>query len=237
MDLNGKNVLIVGAHGGVGEHLCGLASIAGARVWDWGRRAEVAVGCSEYTQLDLENFTEIDAAAAQLPDRLDVVIVASGFLHNADISPEKKLGDITPEALIKNYSLNAMAPLLVARAVLPKFARDAVGVFAVLSARVGSISDNKLGGWYSYRMSKTALNMGLKNLSIELARTHKHLTVLGLHPGTVDTRLSAPFKGNVTPAKLFTPEQSAAYLWDVIAARGPADSGKVFDWNNTEIPA
>jgi NAD(P)-dependent dehydrogenase (short-subunit alcohol dehydrogenase family) len=110
-------------------------------------------------------------------------------------------------------------------------------VFAAISARVGSISDNRLGGWYSYRASKAALNMLLKTAAIELGRTRKELVVLGLHPGTVDTGLSKPFQSNVSEGKLFTPEQSARYLLEVIDGVTPEHSGSVLAWDAQTVPA
>lgn len=236
MDLTHKTVVIIGATGGVGGALAVQAVAAGAVVYGVGRKPTcAAAGLAGYISADITTPQGLAAVAEKLPAQLDVVVVASGFLHNTDISPEKKLADLSAAALLKNYEVNALAPMLLARVLLPKFARDRAGVFAVLSARVGSISDNQLGGWYSYRMSKAALNMGLKTLSIEVARTHKQVAVLGLHPGTVDTDLSAPFSGHAP--KLFTADESAAYLWQVMGTRGVADSGKVFDWNNEEVPA
>ena len=110
-------------------------------------------------------------------------------------------------------------------------------MFAAISARVGSISDNRLGGWYSYRASKAALNMLLKTAAIELGRTRKELVVLGLHPGTVDTGLSKPFQSNVSEGKLFTPEQSAQYLLEVIDGVTPEHSGSVLAWDAQTVPA
>lgn len=125
--------------------------------------------------------------------------------------------------------------MLVAKHAITLFPRDRHCCFATISARVGSVSDNHLGGWYSYRASKAALNMMLKNLSIELARKYPHALVLGLHPGTVDTKLSKPFQASSGGKKLFTPEESAAYLLNVIATKTPADSGRCFAYDGSEI--
>ncbi|NBR34275.1 MAG: short-chain dehydrogenase [Rhodobacteraceae bacterium] len=120
---------------------------------------------------------------------------------------------------------------------LPLLPRDRRGVFAALSARVGSISDNQLGGWYAYRASKAALNMILKNAAIEAARRYKLSVVVGLHPGTVDSSLSKPFQGNVREGKLFGPEYAADHLIRVIDNLTPDQSGKCFAWDGSEIPA
>jgi NAD(P)-dependent dehydrogenase (short-subunit alcohol dehydrogenase family) len=114
--------------------------------------------------------------------------------------------------------------------------RDRRAVFAALSARVGSIGDNRLGGWHSYRASKAALNMILRNLAVELGRTHPQAVVAGLHPGTVDTGLSAPFQRGVKPEKLFTADHSAERLLTVLERLTPADSGGVFAWDGQRIP-
>ena len=120
---------------------------------------------------------------------------------------------------------------------MPRMPREGRVVFAALSARVGSISDNRLGGWYGYRASKAALNQFIRTLAIEWSRTAKASVCVGLHPGTVDTALSAPFQANVAPNKLFTPKQSVAALDTVLASLKPADSGQVFAWDGQPVPA
>ena len=135
------------------------------------------------------------------------------------------------------FAVNAIGPALVAKHFLPLLPRHGRSVFASISARVGSIEDNRLGGWYSYRASKAALNMLLKTYSIELKRRAPSAICVGLHPGTVDTALSKPFQGGVAPGKLFSPTQSAAYLLRVIDGLTPADNGAVFAWDGSQIPA
>ncbi|QYU67902.1 SDR family NAD(P)-dependent oxidoreductase [Leptolyngbya sp. 15MV] len=125
---------------------------------------------------------------------------------------------------------------MIAKHVLPLLPRDRRAVFAVLSARVGSIGDNRLGGWHSYRASKAALNMLLRNFAIEMARTHPLAVIAGLHPGTVATGLSEPFQGNVPKGQMLTPDRSAAHLLEVIGGLTPADSGAVFDWRGERLP-
>ena len=133
--------------------------------------------------------------------------------------------------------MNTFGPALVARYILPLMARNGRAVFSALTARVGSIDDNRLGGWHAYRASKAALNMLLRNYAIEQARRNDDFIVAGLHPGTVDTRLSRPFQMNVPDGQLFTPQISAAHMLRVIYRLTPADSGKCFDWAGKEIPA
>ena len=133
------------------------------------------------------------------------------------------------------FAVNTIGPALIAKHALPLLPKTGKSVFAALSARVGSISDNGLGGWHSYRASKAALNMLLKNFAIELKFKRKEAVCIGLHPGTVDTGLSQPFQKNVADGKLFTPAYSAARLLSVIDGAAPADSGKCFAWDGAEV--
>lgn len=126
-------------------------------------------------------------------------------------------------------------PALIAKHLLPKLNKDHPAIFAALSARVGSISDNQLGGWYAYRASKAALNMIIKNAAIEVGRRNRKAIVVGLHPGTVDSDLSKPFQGNVADGKLFTPEDSAQKLLEVLRSLGPEQTGKCFAWDGKEV--
>ena len=175
-------------------------------------------------------------AASLAPPRL--VIVATGLLHAPDgLRPEKSLAAIDPGRLARLFAVNATGPALVAKHLLPRMPRQGRAVFAAVSARVGSISDNRLGGWYGYRASKAALNMLLRTAAIEWARTAKDGVCVGLHPGTVETALSAPFRANVAGDRLFTPDRSASMLLDVLERLVPADSGGVFAWDGTPVPA
>ena len=170
---------------------------------------------------------------------LHLVINATGLLHDeaANLQPEKALKQITADAMARVLAVNTIGPALIAKYFLPLMAREEKAVMAHLSARVGSISDNRMGGWTSYRAAKAAQNMVVKNAAIETARRDKQKIIIGLHPGTVDTNLSAPFQGNVVADKLFSPAQSAAYLLHVIDGLGAEDSGKVFAWDGQEVPA
>jgi NAD(P)-dependent dehydrogenase (short-subunit alcohol dehydrogenase family) len=194
-----------------------------------------------YQRLDLEDEATIARAAASVRaevDALDLVFVASGILHDDHgLRPEKTWRALDGAALERAYRINAVGPALVAKHFLPLLARDRKSVFAALSARVGSISDNRLGGWHAYRASKAALNMLLRTFAIELARRNPRAVCVGLHPGTVNTALSAPFQANVPEAKLFTPDFAAARLVEVIERLEPEDSGSVFGWDNIRIPA
>lgn len=175
------------------------------------------------------------AQKAAINGLLDLVIVATGVLHDDLVSPEKSMREITLEKLQHVFTANTFFPALIAKHFLPKLAKDRRAIFAALSARVGSISDNQLGGWYSYRASKAALNMLIKNLAIEMKMRCKQAIVVGLHPGTVDSKLSNPFKANVPAKKLFTPDYAVERLLLTLDGLDIDDSGKCFAWDGGEI--
>lgn len=187
--------------------------------------------------IDVIDEGSIAAAAAGVANGPPptLIIVATGILHDGDRGPEKALADLDPDWLAKVYAVNAIGPALVARHFLPIMPKGERTVFAALSARVGSISDNQLGGWYGYRASKAALNMLLRSLAIEERRRNSRAIVVALHPGTVDTRLSLPFQANVQAGRLFAPDRAALQLLDVIEDLKVPDSGKLFDYEGTEI--
>ena len=191
-------------------------------------------------ELDLlsdQSISDAAAAVASHIDKLHLVITTAGILQNEslDLKPEKKLSDLTRSNLETVFSVNCFGPFLW-YAALGRLIRHREPItVATLSARVASIGDNRLGGWHSYRASKTAQNMLTKNLSLELSRTNPNAVVVGLHPGTVDTDLSKPFQAGVAPEKLFTPEQSAVYLWDVLMSLDPGCSGQVIAWDGQTI--
>ena len=230
------NVAIFGASGGIGtalvrkfsrtDNVANVFAISRQKLTD--QDGVKAVSCPGYSD---EILSEI---ALELPN-LHIVICALGLLHGGGLAPEKSSSQITIENMREVFEVNTFAPALIAKHMLPKLVRQQKNVFAALSARVGSISDNRLGGWYSYRASKAALNMTLKTLAIEQARKRKKSIVIGLHPGTVDTQLSEPFQKNVREDKLFSPDFSATKLMDVISKVEPEDSGKIFAWDGQEI--
>ena len=189
--------------------------------------------------LDLEDdhsFASFENKISLYKKPLRLVINTSGFLHSNLIKPEKRLSHINRSNIIKNFTINAIAPILIAKSI-EKFIRpDLPFSFASLSARVGSIGDNRLGGWYSYRASKAAQNQFLKTLSIEWRRKFPLSIVSILHPGTCDTKLSKPFQSAVPKDKIFTPSQSCEYLIDIISEQKPSDSGKFLAWDSSIIP-
>ncbi|NBB51794.1 SDR family NAD(P)-dependent oxidoreductase [Rhizobium sp. CRIBSB] len=188
--------------------------------------------------IDLEDEASIAAAAAKVAGgpAPGLIVVATGVLHSGQ-SPERTYRAMTPEHLLRDYRINTVGPAMVMKHFAPLLPRDRRAVFAALSARVGSISDNRLGGWHSYRASKAALNMLLRNLSIEMSRSHPQAVVAGLHPGTVETALSEPFRKGVVPQKLFTSAYSAVRLLEVLDSLTPADSGGVYAWDGLPVPA
>ena len=189
-------------------------------------------------ELDVSKEETIVLAAESVreeTDELRLIINVAGVLHGPDFGPEKKLTQVRPDVLRLAFEVNAFGPLLVAKHFHGFLRHGERSVFASLSARVGSISDNRLGGWYAYRGSKAAQNMFTKNLSIELGRIAPHAIVVGLHPGTVDTDLSKPFQRNVAKQRLLTVSASVAALLDVIEGLNPDDTGRVFDFRGEEI--
>ena len=166
---------------------------------------------------------------------LDLVVVATGLLHDTHIQPEKSFEELSVQKFQQLFLVNTITPALIAKHFIPKLDQTKRSVFAVLSARVGSISDNRLGGWYAYRASKTALNMIVKNLAIEVRRKSPLSLIVGLHPGTVDSSLSRPFQKNISKEKLFTAKESAQKLIKVLKKLQTKDSGKCFAWDGQEI--
>ncbi|EQB19747.1 SDR family NAD(P)-dependent oxidoreductase [Novosphingobium lindaniclasticum] len=234
------SAVVIGASGGIGGAFEAALIEEGAfEVVHGFARSHSGAG-----HLDLLDEASIAAAAGRVAEGPppSLVIVATGLLHCGDHGPEKALRDLDPAWLAQLYAVNAIGPALVAKHFLPLLPKTIPGagpvrpVFAALSARVGSISDNRLGGWHGYRASKAALNMLVRNLAIEERRRNDRAIVVALHPGTVDTALSRPFQGNVQPGKLFDAERAALQLLDVIEELKLADSGKLLDYEGKEIP-
>lgn len=177
------------------------------------------------------------AIAAMVGEPPELTIVASGALTFADgTGPERSLRAIDPARMAQMFALNTIAPATIAKHVLPRLPRDRRTVFALLSARVGSIGDNRLGGWHSYRASKAALNMLVRNFALEMARTHPHAVIVALHPGTVDTGLSRPFQRNLPEGQVVPAAQCAANLLRVLDGLTARDSGGFFAWDGQPIP-
>jgi len=188
--------------------------------------------------LDVTQAQSLEAAVEVMSasGRLDLVINTAGVLHQSNgMQPEKKLSDINFDDLLLAYDVNALGAMRLAVALEPLLKLSRTPRFASLSARVGSISDNQLGGWYGYRASKAALNMLLRTLAIEWARVMPNMTCVALHPGTVKTDLSAPFTRN-SQHTVFTPAVAAGQLLSVVDGLGPEQNGRFYAWDGQEIP-
>jgi NAD(P)-dependent dehydrogenase (short-subunit alcohol dehydrogenase family) len=164
------------------------------------------------------------------------VINTAGLLHDGALQPEKRLSQVRRQALERSFTVNAFGPLLLAQAIEPALPRDRPVHFASLSARVGSIGDNRLGGWYAYRAAKAAQNQLLRTLAIEWQRRLPQVCVTLLHPGTAATPLSAPFSASLAPSALFTPARAASHLLDVLEGQTAANSGAFLAWDGQPVP-
>lgn len=234
---DGYRAAVFGASGGIGAAFVDFlaADPRCAAVYAGSRRpAPYPSDKVSAFAFDLTDQASIARAAEQI-GAVDLVIVATGILHGPALQPEKALRSIDADQMQRAFAINAAGPALVARHMLPKFPRERRALFAALSAKVGSISDNRLGGWHSYRASKAALNQLIRTIAVELARTHPACVCVALHPGTVDTALSRPFQAGVAPEKLFGPEQAAQQLLNVLNDLGPGSSGRLIGWDGREI--
>ena len=167
---------------------------------------------------------------------LHQVINCVGILHETGIQPEKSLRQINSEQLMRYFQVNSIGAILVAKQIQPLLKHGDRSIFATLSAKIGSIGDNQLGGWYGYRASKAALNMLMRTTAIEFKRTCPRAIVVTLHPGTTDTQLSRPFQGNVPPERLFSVDRTVRQLLAVIEQLQESDSGQFFSWNGSRLP-
>ena len=228
-----RAAVVIGASGGIGRAF--VEALAEEGAYDVVHRFARSETGGQH--MDLEDEASIAAAAAIVADGppVELLLIATGLLHERGRGPEKAFRDLDAAWLARSYAVNAIGPALVFKHFLPLIPRTGKPVFAALSARVGSISDNRLGGWHGYRAAKAALNMIVRNASIEAKRRNDRSIVVALHPGTVDTALSKPFQANVAPGKLFEPERAALQLLDVLEGLKVDDSGKMFAWDGAEI--
>lgn len=231
---------VIGASGGIGEALCRAIAESGRfSVVHALSRSPTNLDAEQVLagSIDISDAASVAAAAERVAasGALDLVVVATGILHDDELQPERALREIDGQNMEEVFRINTIGPAVVAKHFLPLMNREDKSVFGAISARVGSIEDNRKGGWVSYRASKAALNMVIKTLSIEHARRYRNGVVVALHPGTVATNLSAPFRSRVPEDSLFTPQVSAGHLLRVIDGLSPADSGGLFAWDGSRI--
>jgi NAD(P)-dependent dehydrogenase (short-subunit alcohol dehydrogenase family) len=239
----GDIAVVLGASGGIGGALVEalsqdlrfdhVAALSRSRPRSW-------VDDDRSTWLAADILDEVSLASAAL--RIGAlgaptfIIVATGMLHGDGVTPEKSLRALDPRALTTLFQVNAIGPALAARHLLPLTPRDRVSVFAALSARVGSIEDNALGGWYGYRASKAALNMLIRTAAIEHRRDHPLGVCVAIHPGTVGSALSAPCLSNRPRDQVFSAQTAADHILRVIDRLGPSDTGRFYAWDGSAIP-
>ena len=190
-------------------------------------------------RVDVTQESQIAKAIEQIQtsiNELHLAIYCVGVLHEGDLTPEKSLRQINADNLIYSFQVNSIGAVLLAKHLMPLFKKSSRSIFASISAKVGSIGDNRLGGWYGYRASKSALNMFLKTTAIEYSRRCPKTIVVALHPGTTDTKLSKPFQKNVPPDKLFAVEHTVNLLSKIISSLKQQDSGEFFSWDGSKLP-
>ena len=225
--------VIIGASGGIGAAIADALEEEGAFTVVH-RFARSLDGAAHIDITDAASIANAAALVAKGPSPT-LVFVATGILHDGPSGPEKALKELDPAWLATVYAVNAIGPAMVAKHFLPLMPKAGRTVFAALSARVGSISDNRMGGWHGYRASKAALNQLIRTIAVEERRRNSSSIVVALHPGTVDTALSKPFQANVAAGHLFDSGRAAAQLLDVIDGLRAPDSGKLFAWDGVEV--
>ena len=249
--LNSANTLIVGASQGIGLGFVKrlLQDDRIAKVYATYRQLESANElislANQYSDklvglsLDITEESQIAEVVQRIKaevNKLNLVINCVGILHDDTFQPEKSLKQINSENLLRYFQVNSIGSILLAKHLLPLFRHSENSVFASISAKLASIGDNEIGGWYGYRASKTALNMFMRTAAIEYGRSCPKTLIVTLHPGTTDTRLSRPFQRNVPPEKLFSVELCVIQLLSVIDQLQDGDSGKFFSWDGSELP-
>lgn len=250
-EITSTNILIIGASRGIGFGFVKILLERDKNVniyatYRQQRTAEELLSLQQkypvslhLLELDITQEEEIANLCQHLKkeiSELHLVINCVGILHKGDLKPEKSLRHINTENLLAYFQVNSIGSVLLAKHLLPLFRHPHPSIFASISAKVGSIGDNYLGGWYGYRASKAALNMFIKTISIEYKRTCPNVIVVSLHPGTTDTKLSQPFQKNVPPEKLFSVERTVNQLLNVIGNLTENDSGQFFSWDGSHLP-
>ena len=219
-----KHALVIGASGGIGRAVAEELTRRGVAVTTLSRRDD---------GLDITDPASVAEVMGRQDGPFDLIFVATGILAPDGTGPEKSVSAIEAAIMAEVLAVNAIGPALVMQAALPLLPRDTPSVLAVMSARVGSIGDNKIGGWHSYRASKAALNQIVRGTAIEMGRTHKNAVCVALHPGTVATPFTADYAGR---HKTVPPDEAARNLVDVLTGLEPAQSGRFFDYSGAEVP-
>ncbi len=232
--------LIVGARGGVGAAFVdALSADKQSTIWATSTSGQgLSPLVDQPLALDITDETSLEQMTRKMQEAQftpNLVINCSGLLHTKDFGPERSWRHLDIDVMRKVFEVNAFGVGLLGKHIIPLFERRNRSVFASLSARVGSIGDNRLGGWYSYRASKSAQNMIIKGLAIEASMKWRELICVALHPGTVDTALSKPFSSSVAPEKLFSTKTACSHLFRVIQTLTPADSGRFLAWDGQPI--
>ncbi|MGD8910893.1 MAG: SDR family NAD(P)-dependent oxidoreductase [Chromatiales bacterium] len=232
-----KCILVAGASGGIGQALCKelckrYPASGIVRLVRDPDRLKPLPNLTIDLPCDILEEASIIEALGQMPSDLniDMALLATGWLHDDRYLPEKTYKSLDADHLIYAFRVNAIGPALLIKHLIPLMSKDIVSRIGVLSARVGSISDNRLGGWHSYRASKAALNMLLKNYAIEMGLKRQPMVIVGLQPGTTETSLSAPYTRNVPEFQLQSPEFTATHILDVMERLRLSDSGKLYDF-------
>ncbi|MBD2460226.1 SDR family NAD(P)-dependent oxidoreductase [Oscillatoria sp. FACHB-1407] len=244
------NALIVGANRGIGlgfvQQLLEHKQIG--RLYATYRNeasSELLALADQYPQqlhlirMDITDESQIAEGVAQIKTQtpqLHLVMYCVGVLHEGEMQPEKGLQQIQAENLLRYFQVNSIGAVLLAKHLVPLLKHGDRSVLASISAKVGSIGDNQLGGWYGYRASKAALNMLMRNVAIEYSRKSPKTLVVLMHPGTTDTQLSKPFQRNVPPEKLFSVDRTVTQLLKVIDQLQPDDNGQFFSWDGSRLP-
>jgi len=237
-----KVILVAGASGGIGHAFCQQVALQlpDVKLVRLARRPKALDKLPLDTQdiaFDLSDESSIESAMMQLPERVKVdwVFIATGWLHDESHQPEKTYRTLNTDQMMRSFQLNAIGPSLLVKALLGRATPKHPLKIGILTARVGSTSDNRLGGWHSYRASKAALNMLIKNFAIEFERMKKPVVIVGLQPGTTDTELSAPFQRGVSPEDLQSPTYTASQLFKVMQVLEDSDSGRLYDFLGLEF--
>ena len=222
-----KVAIVFGVSGGIGSNIYNHLKRKNFKVYGFSRT-------TEHNDIISEKYLEdLSLKLIEQNIKIKIFINTIGFLHDNHYSPEKKLQDINLDYMKKCFEINTIPTALMIKYFCPLMIKEEKSIFATISAKVGSISDNYLGGWYSYRASKAALNQIIKTSSIEQKRLNKNLIMVSVHPGTVNTKLSSPFIGKRI---VQTPSEAATKMINLLEKLTLEDSGLFFDYNYNIIP-